>query len=721
MDVPDDSWYSQQWGPTRIGMESVWTSSFDQGSGITIAVIDEGLFYDHPDFAGTTIRTDIDKDFVSNDNDVRPTGNCWFNGESESHGTFVTGVIAATINNNLGIAGTGQFDILPLRALDACGSGNLFNVADAIIYAADQDVDVINLSLGHETWNNITLENAVNYASGYPAEIVVVAASGNDGNSVVSFPAGFDKVISVGATDMNDIKTDYSQYGYTLDLTAPGGSDDSPCNPSQPISFILSTGTDPSQQHGYYCVSGTSFASPLVAAVAGLVKASSPCATDEDIKSHLEQTALDLGASGRDNWYGHGRVQADVALSTPLIPTFPCEGENNPPTADAGSPYTGTEGQAISFDGSGSTDPDGDALTYSWNFGDSNTGTGVSPSHTYATAGSYTVTLTVNDGNGGTDSNFDTVTISVNPVNEVHLEDMTGEGTDKKRWTGTITITAFGEDEKGFFGTTVSGYWGAGTEDSCLTDLDGKCSVSATTKNASLTFNVEDVSGGGAIFNSELNHFGATSLTINRGETGPGPNNPPTADAGEDQIVTDSDNNGNESVTLDGSGSGDTDGTITYEWKDESDTVIGTTDVITPSVPLGTYVYTLTVTDDDGATDSDNVTITVNSGGSSISVHVDSIDMTSAVANGPFWSATATITVHDLSGGLHSGVVVNGDWSGSMNDIDSCVTSESGVCSVTDKTKSNGDAVFTITGLSGAGFNHVGPDHDTSDSIGPPP
>jgi len=337
LDEPNDSWYYQQWGTERIGMESVWSppSPFDKGSGITIAVIDEGVFWDHPDFTETNFRLDIDKDFVNDDFDTRPTSNCFVPGTgfvSESHGTFVTGVIAATINNNLGIAGVGQFDILPLRVLNACGSGNLFDVADAIMYAADQDVDVINLSLGHESWNHITLENAVNYASGFPDDIVIVAASGNGGNSLISYPAGFEKVISVGATDFNGIITDYSQYGPTLDLSAPGGSDlSSSCSPSSQITWILTTGMDTNQNPGYYCVSGTSFAAPLVAATAGLLKASSPCATEDDIKSHLEQTALDLGASGRDDFYGHGRVRADVALSTPLIPTFPCGDDETPP------------------------------------------------------------------------------------------------------------------------------------------------------------------------------------------------------------------------------------------------------------------------------------------------------------------------------------------------------------------------------------------------------
>ena len=134
---------------------------------------------------------------------------------------------------------------------------------------------------------------------------------------------------------------------------------------------------------------------------------------------------------------------------------------------------------------------------------------------------------------------------------------------------------------------------------------------------------------------------------------------------------------------------------------------------------LDSFGYT--INDGNGETASATVNIDVNVAPPGVMVHVYSIDMTSENANGPFWRAIATVTVHDLIDGVHSGVVVNGEWSGSMNDSDSCVTDSFGVCSVNDKSKSNSDAIFTITSLSGAGFVHTGPDHETSDSIGPPP
>ena len=333
LDVPDDSFYSHQWGTKRIGMESVWSYPFDQGSGIKIAVIDEGVYYDHPDLVGINILKDIDKDYVNNDDDAYPSPNpCWFNGERENHGTWVTGVIAAQTNNAMGIAGVGQFDILPLRVLDECGSGNLFNISDAIIYAAEQDVHVINLSLGHDTFNHVTLENAVNFASGDPDQIVVVAASGNsaqEGNPIM-YPAAFNKVIAVGATAPDDSITDYSSFGFYLDVSAPGGTQGGPCAANDPAATAIVTTGRASNGFGYHCVTGTSFAAPLVAAVAGLVKSANPCATDEAIKSHLEFTS-DGYEDGWDPYFGYGIVNANNALITSLDPAFDCDPDTTPP------------------------------------------------------------------------------------------------------------------------------------------------------------------------------------------------------------------------------------------------------------------------------------------------------------------------------------------------------------------------------------------------------
>jgi len=358
LDIPNDPLYPAQWGTKRIGMESVWSSNFDEGEGITIAVVDEGVYYNHPDFFGTTIRTDIDYDFVDNDYDTKPTENCFsfqsLGWEAENHGTFVTGVIVSAINDNWGLSGVGKFDVLPIRALNECGGGSYSDVANGIVYAADHGADVINLSLGSEYWEYSVLHDAIKYATGYPSEVVVVAASGNAGDSRVSYPAGFEEVISVGATAVDDTIASYSQFGPTLDLSAPGAEAPEGSCDSATMTYILTTGVDTTSSGNaspsnpiweYYCVAGTSFASPYASAVAGLVKAANqdPCLSNEDIQLRLEQTAEDLGAPGWDPYFGYGLVRADSALSGPVIfhycaPVITLVGAN-PQIIEVGTPY----------------------------------------------------------------------------------------------------------------------------------------------------------------------------------------------------------------------------------------------------------------------------------------------------------------------------------------------------------------------------------------------
>ena len=348
--IPNDEYYPAQWGTKRIGMESVWSSNFTEGSGIIIAVLDQGLYYDHPDFWGTSILTEIDKDFVDGDFDTRPTRNC-FNPfmnpmeSAESHGTFVAGVIISAINDDFGLAGVGKFDLLPVRVLNECGGGSYSVVAQGIIYASDMGADVINLSLGSEFWEQTVLRNAIDYATAFPAETVIVASSGNsalDGNPT-NYPAAYDKVISVGATAVDDKIASYSSYGPTLDLSAPGAEAPEGTCSLNGMTYILTTAVDTTSSgnidatHPAWelaCVAGTSFAAPYVSAVAGLVKYANietQDVTHEDIKCHLEQTAEDLGPVGWDPKFGHGLVRADIAFSTPLISSTQCEPGNLAP------------------------------------------------------------------------------------------------------------------------------------------------------------------------------------------------------------------------------------------------------------------------------------------------------------------------------------------------------------------------------------------------------
>ena len=192
--APNDTFYSAQWGMQRIGMEQVWQPNFALGSGIIVAVVDTGIYPDHPDFAGTNILTNSDWDFVDGDADTIPTKICNRFKSAEFHATFVAGIIAATSDNGVGVAGIGPFDILPVRVLDHCGFGSSSGVANGILWAKNNGADVINLSLGSSSPSTVIL-NAVNAA--HTADVIIVAATGNDGNDSVLYPAGFPNVISV--------------------------------------------------------------------------------------------------------------------------------------------------------------------------------------------------------------------------------------------------------------------------------------------------------------------------------------------------------------------------------------------------------------------------------------------------------------------------------------------------------------------------------------------
>jgi len=362
--IPNDEFYPLQWGLQRIGMESAWEPNPSLGLGIIVAVVDTGIYDNHPDFAGTNILTNSDWDFVDNDDDTRPTRNC--GNSAEYHGTFVAGIIGATKNNTIGVAGIGPFDILPVRVLNHCGSGSSSAVANGILWAKNHGASVINLSLGSSV-PSTTILNAVNAA--HVDGVVLVAASGNDGNTDVLYPAGFVNVISVGATTTSNNRASYSQYGPTLELVAPGGSSGACSSSGTP--YIVSTGVGKSGSSTYFtylCGTGTSFAAPHVSGVAGLVKAANPLATNEEIRLHLQQTSQDLGPCGYDVEFGHGLVRADTALNVSinsvnfLSPCAHYEFENNLSDSTGNGNHgtfsgtenyaTGVEGKAFDFLGS---------------------------------------------------------------------------------------------------------------------------------------------------------------------------------------------------------------------------------------------------------------------------------------------------------------------------------------------------------------------------------
>ena len=456
--TPNDQYFNIQWGMQRIGMESVWDVNRNLGAGIIVAVIDTGIYDNHPDFAGTTILTDIDYDFVDDDTDTRPTAICLIPGVgkfAESHSTFVSGIIAATKDNSKGVSGLAPVDILPIRVLGTCGSGYTSDVAAGIRYAADNGADVINLSLGSSVATQVELD-AVNYA--HAAGVVLVAAAGNDGDgdNLPSYPASYANVISVSAVANDNSFAPYSQHVSSNELAAPGGTTGS-CSTSG-TTYIVSTGVvtqGNSVKFTYTCGTGTSFAAPHVSGVAALIKASIPGITNDGIRLHLQDNAEDLGAPGRDEFFGYGLVTATSVIA--FIEEPP---PDNSPTANAGPDATVNESSPVILDGSGSSDPNLDPITFAWTqvsgtavtlIGD----TTVSPTFTSPSVvevETLEFSLIVND---GTDSSpADNVIITVSN-NDAPVADIQSVSTDEDTAL-SIILTATDADGDSLTYTTVS-------------------------------------------------------------------------------------------------------------------------------------------------------------------------------------------------------------------------------------------------------------------------
>ena len=257
-----------------------------------MAVVDTGVDYTHPD-----LKADYDAhgyDYVHNDDDPYPVGDGIGGDRGVDHGTHVAGIIGATINNNTGIAGLAQVPIMAVRVLNDEGRGSYWSVAKGIVYAANAGAKIINLSLGGGKSGKV-LESAIQFAQA--TGCLIIAAAGNTGKRGVEYPAKYDAVIAVSATDQNDNLASFSSYGPEVELAAPGVK-------------ILST--TPGDHYGV--MSGTSMAAPHVAGVAALVWAANPKLTAAQVRKILCDTADDLGPSGRDEKFGYGRVDAYRAV-----------------------------------------------------------------------------------------------------------------------------------------------------------------------------------------------------------------------------------------------------------------------------------------------------------------------------------------------------------------------------------------------------------------------
>ena len=303
--VPNDpSFTSQSSYLQTVHLPDAWNITTGN-SQMILAILDSGVYFNHPDLVGRLVPG---WDFVNNDSDPS---------DDYGHGTMVAGVAAASTNNGRGVAGaTWQGKIMPVKVLDAKGQADDNNIAAGIKWAVDHGASVINLSLGGPGEGTGILQQYVDYATS--RNVVVVAAAGNDGDqgyaaaTAPHYPAACNGVIAVGATDAVGNHAPFSSYGNWIDVVAPGDMTNSNANDG------LITTMSPTSSNGfaqYGAAAGTSFSSPLVAAVAFLMRSADPNASANTIASRLIGSARDLGTAGFDIVYGAGMVDATAALA----------------------------------------------------------------------------------------------------------------------------------------------------------------------------------------------------------------------------------------------------------------------------------------------------------------------------------------------------------------------------------------------------------------------
>lgn len=291
--VPNDPDYPKQWNLRSINIEPAWEET--KGNGVTIAVLDTGISR-VPDLQDTKFVKGYDfvNDRIEADDDV-------------GHGTHVAGTIAQTTNNEYGVAGIAhEAKLMSLKVLSASGSGTVADIAEAIKFAADNQADVINMSLGGGGESQL-MKEAIDYA--HQKGVTVVAAAGNSNQNAASYPARYPHVIGVAASGPAAEKAPYSNFGAGVDISAPGGV----VTEKSSSGGILQNTIDPQTGKPIFAAyQGTSMASPHVAAVAALVK-SAGVENPDEILEILKQSSRKV-AEDPLNHFGAGHLDAAAAV-----------------------------------------------------------------------------------------------------------------------------------------------------------------------------------------------------------------------------------------------------------------------------------------------------------------------------------------------------------------------------------------------------------------------
>ena len=334
--IPNDPMFTTQWGlhndgtnpPAHPGtadadIDAPEAWDIETGaSNVIVAMLDTGIDWDHPDLSariwsnGDETANGIDDDgngyvddirgwdFANNDNNPM---------DDHGHGTVNAGIVGASTNNGLGVAGVDwHCKLMAVKVLDKNNWGLYSWWASGLQYAADNGAKIISMSMGG-TSSSDTLKDAIDYA--YGLNCVIVVSMGNDNSNTIYYPAAYANVIAVGATDTDDtrcvppdwqpfgMQTGGSNYGNHIDVVAPGN-------------WINSTAWN----NVYQYWAGTSMAAPFVSGLAALLLAKEPSLTNADVQQIICTTAEDQvgnpaeDTAGWDKYYGFGRINTYNAL-----------------------------------------------------------------------------------------------------------------------------------------------------------------------------------------------------------------------------------------------------------------------------------------------------------------------------------------------------------------------------------------------------------------------
>ncbi|MGH9365656.1 MAG: S8 family serine peptidase [Thermoanaerobaculia bacterium] len=317
-----NSWgqrFDDLWALKKIGAPEAWDVT--QGQGITVAVVDSGVDYTHPDIAENIVPG---WNFVANTSDPM---------DDNGHGTHVAGTIAAIGNNGLGIVGVApQARIMPLKGFDKTGLGSVDVLGAAIVYAAEHGADVINNSWACQNpgcASDPFVEDAVRVAYGFG--VVTVFAAGNDHSNVLNYsPQNMieAKPIVVAASNDSDYVQAFSNHGMTIDVSAPGAGHGVQTESLASILSLRSSVCDPSicdaallVGDSYLRLAGTSMAAPHVSGAAALVLSNHPGFSNEEVRQVLRVSAHDLGGNDWDQGTGEGRIDVARAVAIGSVPT----------------------------------------------------------------------------------------------------------------------------------------------------------------------------------------------------------------------------------------------------------------------------------------------------------------------------------------------------------------------------------------------------------------